>query len=230
MKAVLRPEQKFRAVLGSATPAGGPVASVFGRTGAVTAQAGDYDVSLITGAVPDARRIIAGPALTGGGPLSGDVALDANTAAIQSPWLKDIDANSFDLNNLGIQRWAPLPAGYVSGNAGLIGIANENGTLHALTDNGGSIDLESIGNGRVMISTDSVRRLVVHQNGNVGIGPSMNPAHTLDIQGDCNISGQYLVDGNPLVAITDLPDTPPPPGSKRLWYDPADGNKVKFMP
>ena len=49
------------------------VVSVFGRIGDVIAQAGDYDVSMIAGAVPDFRSIIAGAGLTGGGPLSGDV-------------------------------------------------------------------------------------------------------------------------------------------------------------
>ena len=28
----------------------------------------------------------------------------------------------------------------------------------------------------------------------------------------------------------DLPSTPPPAGSKQLWYDPADGNRVKYVP
>lgn len=32
------------------------------------------------------------------------------------------------------------------------------------------------------------------------------------------------------VQLHNLPDSPPPRGANRLWYDPADGNRVKFMP
>ena len=46
---------------------GGAVDSVFGRTGVVTAQSGDYTAAQVTGAVPDSRTITAGTGLTGGG-------------------------------------------------------------------------------------------------------------------------------------------------------------------
>jgi hypothetical protein len=59
---------------------GGSVFSVFGRNGDVVAQAGDYTAAQV-GAVPLARQVIAGPGLSGGGPLSADVTL---TAAVQS--------------------------------------------------------------------------------------------------------------------------------------------------
>lgn len=52
-----------------------------------------------TGFVPATRRVIAGTGLTGGGPLSSDVTLNANIAAIQTPWLQDINANGFSLTN-----------------------------------------------------------------------------------------------------------------------------------
>lgn len=32
------------------------------------------------------------------------------------------------------------------------------------------------------------------------------------------------------IAIPWLPSTPPSAGSKRLWYDPADGNRIKYVP
>ena len=79
----------------------GVVASVFGRTGAVVAQSGDYGVAQVTGAVPDTRTIIAGSGLSGGGALSGNVTLSANIAGIQTPWLSAIDAAGFALNNTG---------------------------------------------------------------------------------------------------------------------------------
>src|SRR5262252_3738740 len=56
------------------TPASaGAVTSVFGRTGAVVAQSADYSAYY----VPIARQVIAGSGLSGGGPLSADVALAA---------------------------------------------------------------------------------------------------------------------------------------------------------
>jgi hypothetical protein len=77
------------------------VTSVFGRTGVVVAQSGDYAVAQVTGAVPDTRTIIAGTGLSGGGALSGNVTLSANIAGIQTPWLQDINGANFKLNNAG---------------------------------------------------------------------------------------------------------------------------------
>jgi hypothetical protein len=114
-----------------------------------------------------------------------------SVAAHQTPWLSDIDADGHDLNDLGIVRLRQVTIGELDPASGLVGFANEEGTLHAKTGIGGNIDLESVGNGRVMISTEATRRIVVHQNGNVGIGPSMNPGYTLDVQGTCNVSGAF---------------------------------------
>jgi hypothetical protein len=77
----------------------GVVASVFGRTGVVVAQSGDYAVAQVTGAVPDTRTIIAGTGLSGGGALSGNVTLSANIAGIQTPWVSDHNAAGFVLTN-----------------------------------------------------------------------------------------------------------------------------------
>lgn len=52
--------------------AGGAVSSVFGRTGAITAKAGDYSVGQVTGAVSVGRLINTGAGLSGGGDLSAD--------------------------------------------------------------------------------------------------------------------------------------------------------------
>lgn len=57
--------------------AAGGVASVFGRTGVVTAQTGDYTVGQVTGAVPNTIQVIAGTGLSGGGSLSSSVTLAA---------------------------------------------------------------------------------------------------------------------------------------------------------
>ena len=119
-----------------------------------------------------------------------------STAQYQTPWLQDIDAAIFDLNNLGVIRFNE----HLGAAGPICAIGNEEGTLHLLSDHGGSINIESWGNGRVMISTDSIRRAVVHQGGNVGIGPSMNPSYKLDVQGDCNIGAGfvYRIGGVPL--------------------------------
>src|SRR5215831_5945870 len=61
--------------------AGAAVTSVFGRTGDVVAVATDYTPAFI-GAVPTARLVIAGPGLSGGGPLSADVTLNALVTSV----------------------------------------------------------------------------------------------------------------------------------------------------
>ena len=58
--------------------------SVFGRTGAVTAQSGDYTAAQV-GAVPTTTQVIAGTGLTGGGPLSGSVTLNSVALAASGP-------------------------------------------------------------------------------------------------------------------------------------------------
>ena len=60
----------------------GLVSSVFGRTGAVVASAGDYTVAQVTGAVPNTIQIVAGTGLGGGGPLTANVTLTANVVSV----------------------------------------------------------------------------------------------------------------------------------------------------
>src|SRR5262245_30008569 len=57
------------------------------------------------GGVPETRQIIAGPGLTGGGPLSADVTLSVSLTAgqigaAQTPWLQNIDGGGFTLSNV----------------------------------------------------------------------------------------------------------------------------------
>lgn len=95
-------------------PATNLVQSVFGRQGIITGQAGDYTASMVTGAVPDTRQIIAGSGLTGGGALTGNVTLSANIAGIQTPWLQAVEGDGFRLNNAGRIRtgdWVESAAG-----------------------------------------------------------------------------------------------------------------------
>jgi hypothetical protein len=75
------------------------VNSFNGRSGAVVPAGGDYTAAQV-GAVPTATQVIAGTGLTGGGALSGSVTLNANIAAIQTPWLQQVNAASFGIINL----------------------------------------------------------------------------------------------------------------------------------
>ena len=59
-----------------AAPPPAAVSSVFGRTGAVVAQSGDYTAAQV-GAVPTTTQVIAGSGLSGGGALSANVTLSA---------------------------------------------------------------------------------------------------------------------------------------------------------
>lgn len=45
-----------------------------------------------------------------------------------------------------------------------------------------------------------------------------------------NVTGALTVNGNPVSVPATMPSTNPGAGSKKLWYDPADGNRVKFAP
>lgn len=70
---------------------GGAVSSVFTRTGAVTAQTGDYTAAQVTGAVATTRSISAGTGLTGGGDLSANRTLA----------MADMAADTLKGNNTG---------------------------------------------------------------------------------------------------------------------------------
>jgi hypothetical protein len=59
--------------------------------------------------------------------------------------------------------------------------------------------------------------------GNISI-TSINIA----LGGAVSVSGSLSATG--AVALSGLPSTAPAAGSKQLWYDPTDGNRVKFVP
>lgn len=84
-------------VNGTPISTGGAVASVFGRTGAVVAAAGDYTAAQVTGAVSTAGSYADPAWITS---LAYSKLAGAPTAAsIQTPWLQDINAAGFKVYN-----------------------------------------------------------------------------------------------------------------------------------
>ncbi|HEY1242228.1 MAG TPA: hypothetical protein VGF16_16805 [Bryobacteraceae bacterium] len=63
-------------------PAAGGVATVFGRSGAVIAKTDDYTAAQVTGAVPNTVQVVAGAGMSGGGPLSANVTLNALVTSV----------------------------------------------------------------------------------------------------------------------------------------------------
>lgn len=58
----------------------------------------------------------------------------------------------------------------------------------------------------------------------VGIFCKLNPSYPATNQ------ASFYVDDNGHIHMPDLPSTNPGAGTKKLWYDPADGNRIKFAP
>lgn len=118
-----------------AAPAAAPVASVFGRTGAVTAQAGDYTAAQVTNAV-NAAGSYADPAWItslawskiSGAPQGGQN---------QTPWLSNIDAAGFQLSGVLNVVGKPASNFTVASNGAAPLILGTNGKNRMAFDSGG---------------------------------------------------------------------------------------------
>lgn len=128
---------------------GGGVISVFGRAGTVVAQTGDYTAAQVIGAVAnpttikgdlmvrnDLNAIVRLPVGASGQVLQADSALTVGMkwttlgAAVQTPWVTDVDAANFQLVNvrrLGVAIGLPAYPLDVVGDINFTGVLRQNG-------------------------------------------------------------------------------------------------------
>jgi hypothetical protein len=207
-----------------------------------------------TGAAGQPGPVIPATASTLGAVIVGSgVAVQASGIISTTPWTGDIDAASHNLVNLAsvsattsgslalitgsalAQRLSIDSAGHCT-----IGATDDaaasltlvddlvmtNNVLHCATINGGissfrlyCSDLIITGRGGSGIwfrtSGNETNRLIIDYNGHCTIGTPDD-------------SGPALT--TPTLAVLALPSAAPAAGSKQLWYDPADGNRVKYAP
>lgn len=148
---------------------GGDVTSVFGRTGVVVAQAGDYYASQVSNAV-DVTQSYANP------PWLTSLAWAKITGAppfAQTPWLSNISAAGYSLFNVGVIM--------INGTGALV--AQIYGTGSGAT---GTLALYSTG------------FIVLTPNVGINSNADFTPAYPLDVTGDVNITGVYRVLGVPI--------------------------------
>lgn len=122
----------------------------------------------------------------------------------QSPWKSNIDAATFQLNNLAEVQFTG--GSTISGNATQLSITATVSGQSLVATAGDLLWLNSArlqftaGTGNTLFYTGtapSVERLRISNAGLVGINNAA-PAYALDIVGDCNITGAYRVNGTPI--------------------------------
>jgi len=185
---------------GIATSTGGAVNSVFGRTGVVVAQPGDYTAAQV-GAVPTARQVIAGSGLSGGGPLTFDVTLNALVVSVfgrtglvtLTP--ADITAATGVLNSRNILTDATLTGGgNLSADRTLSVVADKTNQQIQLMSNGSAVvgtrhAINFINGANVTVQVtdnNSSNRLDVTISSTGGAGGMVDPTTTL---GDLIVRG-----------------------------------------
>jgi hypothetical protein len=223
------------------TGGGGAVISVFGRAGHVVAETGDYDVSQVTNALPNPTSapgdlitrdqtgsIVRLPVGADGQVLQATTAgvrLQWTTlsAAVQTPWVTDIDANGFKLQNagtIGVGNTA-IPPFTLPGYSFLVvgpttpstaaGIITACGNTAAA---GQAIGSFSFANYEVTTADKRIAEIRGDTDGGPGAGRiSFNvwsagaaverarmtaTGYPLEVFGDLNITGVYRVNGIPI--------------------------------
>jgi hypothetical protein len=93
--------------------------------------------------------------------------------------------------------------------------------------------------GNVGIGITPIKPLHIHAgaNQNILIGPQVSLAGAVAFQALTDSAGAYIpIEFNAShfgfygggITVLNLPNANPGGGSRQLWYDPADGNRVKF--
>jgi len=200
------------------------VTSVFGRAGVVVAQAGDYTVSQITGAAPDATTTkgdllvrsasalsrlavgLDGQVLTADAASAGGVKWAAPGGS-QTPWTQDVNAATYQLLNTG----------------GIgVGLAAPAAPLHVATKNGSGwsvfVDPQGIGTGAApglalgiagagnlaAIQAFANGPLLINPNGgNVNIGILSDIGYRLGVNGAVYAAGWLYSAGGAIFCSTD---------------------------
>lgn len=180
------------------------VGSVFGRQGAILAQTGDYTAAMVTDAVSTLGSYPDPPWITS---LAWDKITGAPIGANQTPWLSNINAAGFNLNALTTINFGP--GGFLSSSTASLALVANNapsqgvtlGAVGLIQLQGANVVIQGISStGGVSLQTSSpaVERLLITPAGRVGISV-VNPVFTLDVGGDCNITGEYMVNQVPIV-------------------------------
>jgi len=144
-------------------PAGG-VSSVFGRTGPVTAQANDYTVAQITGAVAATRTISTSTGLSGGGNLGGNLTL----AVVPDTTNQQVQVQSTG-SIIGTRR----AINFVSGANVSISVIDSaidnrvNVTVSSTGGSGGMVDPTTTVGDLIVRGSSAVQKLPVGTNGQV---------------------------------------------------------------
>lgn len=274
--------------ISASVPAGGggegAVSSVFGRTGAVVATAGDYTAAQVTGAVDQGSQYANPSWITS---LAWSKVTGAPAPISQTPWTQDIDGAGYSLSNalavkvndrfvlrsaygyLGLNvehsdtwRYSTLgPAAFFrvygnqfelwtvsAGAAGAIASMNrsfwDDGAsfglerilyLSGLTNNPRKVQIQGAGDIQADFyrsdgGADDKCARVISRGASIGL-ERVNDAYST-VLSHLTLDRFAIYTNVPIscaaLTCTALPSSNPGAGTKKLWYDPADGNRVKF--
>jgi len=166
------------------------IVSVFGRTGAVVAVAGDYTAALVTNSVSTIGSYADPAWITS---LAWSKITGAPAAGSQTPWLQHVNAANFNLTNLGylMMDHATNVMSIEMRSAGALAF-----TIQRDPGGAANTQLTSFGTGSLVFNTPS-ERMRITAAGLVGIGKT--PAtYKLEVSGDIDITGIYRINGTPI--------------------------------
>ena len=158
------------------------VTSVFGRTGAVVGASGDYTAAQVTNAV-DVTQTYTNPSwisTLAWGKITGT----PTVSSYQTPWLSNINGGGYNLNNTGSVACTYV---YHALNTGVAWTDNSWLIYHNAGDT--NLYIRDLVNARMafVISPGTAATAKV--------GINVSPGYTLDVNGDCNVTGVYRVNG-----------------------------------